>query len=67
VSLTRAGRQVSFRDTFGLGHLLHILHAFPDERDIQVRARQRGGCAEDGREGERARGREGERGEGSVL
>ena len=61
VSLTRAGRQVSFRDAFGLGHLLHILHAFPDERDIQVRARRRGGALRRGiprereREGERAR------------
>ena len=67
MSLTRAGRQVSFRDAFGLGHLLHILHAFPDERDIQVRARRRGGALRRGiprereREGERARERESER------
>ncbi|KAJ1469655.1 hypothetical protein T484DRAFT_1850954 [Baffinella frigidus] len=28
--------KASFREAFGLGHLLHILHAFPDEPDLQI-------------------------------
>ena len=29
-------KQASFREAFGLGQLLHMLHTFPDEPDLQI-------------------------------